>query len=107
MEEIAGADHMHGKKVCKDLEIKHLEEYHNFYLKSHTLILADAFENLGKISLRIYQLEPAIFFLPLGLEWKAALKKVEVKLGLLTDINMLSMVTKGIKGGYIIQLINM
>ena len=34
-----------------------------------------------------------------GLAWQAALKKTEVKLILLTDIDMLLMVTKGIRGG--------
>ena len=47
-EDIADADYMHGKRVCKDFEIKHLGEYHNLYLKSDTLLLADVFENLEK-----------------------------------------------------------
>ena len=32
MEEIVGADYMHGKRVCKDFEIKNLVEYHDFYV---------------------------------------------------------------------------
>ena len=35
---------MHRKRVCKDFEIKHLGEYHDFYLKSDTLFLADVLE---------------------------------------------------------------
>ena len=34
-----------------------------------------------------------------GLAWQAALKKTEVKLELLTDVDMLLMVKKGIRGG--------
>ena len=37
MEEITYADYMHGQKLCKDFEIKHLGKYHDLYLKSGTL----------------------------------------------------------------------
>ena len=46
MEDIQVADYIHVKRVCKDFEIKKLDEYHDLYLKSATLILADVFENL-------------------------------------------------------------
>ena len=49
--------------------------------------------------LKIYQLDPAKFLSAPGLVWQAALKKTEVKLELLTDINMLLMVEKRIRGG--------
>ena len=61
MEEITDADYMHGKRVCKDFEIKNLGEYHDLYLKSDTLLLADVFENFRKMGLKIYQLDPAKF----------------------------------------------
>ena len=46
--------------------------------------------------LKVYQLDPAKFLSAPGLSWQAALKKIEVKLELLTDIDMLLMVEKGI-----------
>ena len=36
IEDITDADYMNAKKVSKDFEIKHLGEYHEFYLKSDT-----------------------------------------------------------------------
>ena len=99
MEDITDEDFMHGKKVCQDFEIENLGEYHELYLKSDTLLLADVFRNVRKMCLKIYQLDPAKFLSTPGLAWQAALKKTEVKLELLTDIDMLSMVEKGIKGG--------
>ena len=49
--------------------------------------------------LQIYKLDPAHFLTAPGLVWQAALKKTEVKLDLLTDIDMLLMVEKSIRGG--------
>ena len=69
------------------------------YLKSDTLVLAVVFENFEKLCLKIYHLDPAKFLSAPGLAWPAALKKTEVKLELLTDIDMLLMVEKGIRGG--------
>ena len=62
MEDITDADYAHAKRVCKDFEIKHLGEYHDLYVQSDTLLLADVFENFRNICLRIYKLDPAIFF---------------------------------------------
>ena len=49
--------------------------------------------------LKIYQLDPAKILSTPGLAWQAALKKTEVKLELLTDVHMLLMVEKVIRGG--------
>ena len=49
--------------------------------------------------LKIYELDPARFLSAPGLAWQAALKKTKVKLDLLTDIDMLLMLEKGIIGG--------
>ena len=75
-----------------------LGEYHVLFLKSDTLLSADVFENLRKMCLKIYHLDPEKFLCAPGLAWETALKKTEVKLELLTDIDMLLMVEKGIKG---------
>ena len=62
-------------------------------------ILADVFENFRNMCLTIYELDPACFLTVPGLPWKAALIKTKVKLDLLTAIDMLLMVEKGIRGG--------
>ena len=49
--------------------------------------------------LKIYEFDPVKFLSAPGLAWQAALKKTKVKLDLLTDINMLLMVEKGIRRG--------
>ena len=69
------------------------------YLKSDTLVLADVFKNFRKMCYKIYHLDSAKFLSAPGLAWQAALKKTEVKLELSTDIGMLLMIEKGIRGG--------
>ena len=52
-----------------------------------------------KICHKIYELDAAKYLSAHGLAWKAASKKIKVKLGLLTDINLLLMIEKDIIGG--------
>ena len=44
MWKITDADYAHAKNVCKYFETKHLGEYHDLYVQSDTLLLADVFE---------------------------------------------------------------
>ena len=69
------------------------------YVQSDTLLLADVFENFRNKCIEIYKLEPAHFLSAPGLAWQACLKETRVKLELLTDIDMLLIVEKGIRGG--------
>ena len=98
MEDITDADYLHAKRVFKNVEIKNLGKYHDLYVQSDTLLLADVFENFRNMCLGIYEFDPAEFLSAPGLAWQAALKKTKVKLDLLTDIDMLIMVEKGIRG---------
>ena len=47
------AEYAHAKGVCKDFEIKSLREYHDFYVQSDTLFLADVFENFRNMCIKI------------------------------------------------------
>ena len=99
MEDITNADYAHAKRVCKDFEINNLGEHHDLYVQSDTLLVADVFENFRNMCLEIYKLDPAKFLSATGLAWQAALKKTNIKLDLLTDIDVLLMVEEGIRGG--------
>ena len=59
MEDIADADYAQAKRVCKDFEIKNLGEYHDMYVQSDTLLLADIFENFWNMCLQICEFGPA------------------------------------------------
>ena len=98
MEDIIDADYAHINRVCKDSEIKNLGEYHDLYVQSDTLLLANVFENFTNMSLKIYILDPAKVLSPSGLAWQEAVKKTKGKLNLLTDTDMLLTIEKGIRG---------
>ena len=85
LEDISDKDYLHAQKVWDVFEIRNLGEYHDLYVQSDTLLLADVFENFRNKCIEIYELDPANLLSALGLAWQACLKKTEVKLELLTD----------------------
>jgi len=91
MKGISDADYEHAQKVWNGMEEKTLGEYHDIYLKTEVLLLADVFETFRETCLEHYKLDPAHFYTAPGLAWKAALKHTVVNLELLRDIDMLLM----------------
>ena len=69
MEGITDADYAYANRACKDFEIKNLGEYYDLYVQSDTLLLADVFENLRIMCLKIYELDPAKVLSASGLAW--------------------------------------
>ena len=99
LEDITDEDYAHGQKIQKEFEIKNVDEYHDLYVESDIFLLADVFENFRSKCIEIYELDPADFLSALELAWQACLEKTGVKLELLTVIDILLMVEKGIRGG--------
>ena len=99
MEDIDEIDYRHGNNVFKSFKLENLGDYHDLYVKSDTLLLADVFENFRDMCLKEYELDPAHFVSLPGLAWQACLKKTNIELELLTNYDMLLMVEKGIRAG--------
>ena len=99
MENIEDIHYRHGNNVFNKFKLKDLGEYHDLYVQSDILLLADIFENFRNKCLEVYELDPAHFLSLPGLAWQACLKKTNIKLELLTDYDMLLMVEEGIRGG--------
>ena len=99
MEDIDDIDYRHGNNVFNKFELNNLGDYHDLYVQSDTLLLADVFENFRDICLKEYELDPAHFVSLPGLAWQRCLKKTNIELDLFTDYDMLLMVEKGIRGG--------
>ena len=81
MENIEDIDYRHGNNVFNKFKLNNLGEYHDLYVQSDTLLLADVFESFRDMCLKEYE------------------KKTNVELELLTDYDMLLMVEEGIRGG--------
>ena len=74
-------------------------DYHDLYLRTDVLLLADVFETFRATSMKHYQLDPAYYFSLPGMAWDALLKETKVELELLTDIDMHLFFEKGLRGG--------
>ena len=100
LENVTETDYAHANNVFKKFNINNLGEYHDLYVRSDTLLLADIFENFRQSRLKNYELDPAHFVSLPGLAWQACLKKkTNVELELITDYDMLLMIEDGIRGG--------
>ena len=99
MEDINDIDYRHANNVFKRFKLENLGHYHDLYVQSDTLLLADVFNNFRDMCIKEYELDPAHFLSLPGLAWQACLKKTNIELELLTDFNMLLMVEERIRGG--------
>ena len=60
-------DTRHAKRVFKRLNNKILDDYHDLYVQSDTLLLADVFENFRNMCIKVYEVDPAHFLSAPGL----------------------------------------
>ena len=102
IKKISDEDYEHAQqvwdKITPEGERITLGVYHDVYLATDVLLLADVFETFRDTCLKRYKLDPAHFYTAPELAWQAALKYTGVKLELLTNIDMLLMFEKGIRG---------
>ena len=98
-EPITEMEYEHAQKVWNAFRITNLGEYHDLYLKTDALLLADVFENFREVCLKCYKLDPGHYYTAPGLAWDAMLKMTGVTLELIDDIDMYLMWEKGIRGG--------
>ena len=97
-EEISEEDFQHAINVWNTFKCQTLRDYHDLYLKSDVLLLADVFENFRKTCLKHYKLDPCHYCTAPGLAWDSCLKETKSDLQLPKDY-MLMMFERGIRGG--------
>ena len=96
---ISEEDYQHAQKVWEEFGICDLGNYHDLYLRTDVVMLANVYEAFRDTYLKHYSLDPVHFYTSPGLAWKACLKHTGNKLELLTDPDMLLMFEQGIRGG--------
>ena len=75
MDGVSDKDYEHACKVWREFGIKNMGEYHNLYLLTDAILLANVFESFRDVCMNNYGLDPAHFYMAPGLAWKACLKK--------------------------------
>ena len=96
---ITDEDYQHSQDVWKVFGMKTFREYHDKYLETDVVLLADVFENFREIYMMYYGLDPAWYFTAPGLAWDAMLKITKAVLELIIDPDVALMIEKGIHGG--------
>ena len=67
LEDISNKDYLHAQKVWKKFGIRNLGAYHDLYVQTDTLLLADVYEKFRDKCIEIYRLDPSYFLLAPGL----------------------------------------
>lgn len=64
----------HAMSVWNKFNMKIFGDYHDIYLKTDVLLLADIFENFRKLYLNYYKLDSVHYYGTPGIEWDACFK---------------------------------
>ena len=97
-EDISDEEYGHAQKVWDTFGIENMGQYHDLYLKSDVLLLADVFENFREINLTNSGLDPCHYVSSPGLSWDAMLKMTKVNLDLISDVDRQLFIEKGMRG---------
>ena len=73
MSGVSSEDYEHATKVWNEFSLRDVGEYHDLYLKTDVILLANIFEAFRKVCLDNYGLDQAHFYTAPGLAWKACL----------------------------------
>jgi hypothetical protein len=92
-------DYSQAKTVWKAFNCEKFLDYHNLYLKSDVLLLADVWASFRETCFKNYQLDCTYYYTAPGLSFDAMLKHTKIELELLSDVEMYEFVERGIRGG--------
>ena len=100
LEGIKEDEYAHAQKVWETFHCKTMGDYHDLYVTTDTLLLADVFQNFRRTCKETYRLDPANYLTAPGLAWDALLLHSKIELELLTDVEKYLFFEKGKRGGY-------
>ena len=101
---ITDEDYAHAQEVWDAFGCRTLGDYHDLYVATDAMLLADVYENFRKVCQEKYGLDPAHYYSAPGLSWDVLLRKTGVELELLTDMDMHLFIERGMRGG--ISMVN-
>jgi hypothetical protein len=92
-------DYQQAKLVWETFDCKTMLDYHNLYLITDVLLLADIWENFRMVCYKNYNLDCEYYYTAPSLSFDAMLKHTGISMELLTDLEMFEFVEEGIRGG--------
>ena len=98
-EGITEEEYERAQAVWSKFNCRTFKDYHDLYLKTDVLLLADVFEHFRDVALANYNLDPAHYLTAPSLTWDACLKYTEIELELITDPEIYLFVESGMRGG--------
>lgn len=99
--DISREDYDHGLNVFQHFQCANMGSYSDLYLKTDVLLLVDIFENFRTMVKEYYGLEVASYYTTPSLSFDAMLKMTQVRLELLSDIEIIDFINQGIRGGIV------
>ena len=96
---VSAEDYERAQDIWRVFGIENLQQYHDLYLMTDVLLLADVFENFREVSMKTYDLDATHYFTSPGLTLSACLKMTDIHLELFTHPDQLNLILRGIRGG--------
>ena len=75
MEDISDIDYRHANNVFKKFQLENLGDYHDLYVQSDMLLLADVFNNFRDMCIKEFELDPDHFFIITWISMASLLKE--------------------------------
>ena len=98
-EGITDGDYLHAQQVWDTFDCRNIGDYHDIYLRTDVLLLADVFDNFRKTAMATYGLDPAHYYTLPGYSWDCLLKLTNIELEQITEANMYLFIEKGLRRG--------
>ena len=96
---VSDDDYARAHEAWQKFQCTTLQDFHDLYLKTDVLLLADVFEHFREQGRQNFKLDAAHYFTLPGFGWDAALKTTEVELELIKDVDTYMFFECGIRGG--------
>ena len=92
-------DYEYARMIWNEFRCQDIGDYHDLYLKSDVVLLADVFESFRNLFKKTYDLDPCHYYSAPNISWDAMLKTTKIELDLLSDIDILLFYEEAIRGG--------
>ena len=99
MQSLSDDDYLRAQNIWETFECVNFKNYHDFYLRTDTLLLADCFQHFREMCMTYYGLDPAHYLTFPSYCWDACLRYTGVSLELITDPEIHLFIENSIRGG--------